>query len=103
MTLTPERAPAAGEALWLEVFIGALPPEATLVISDHKGREIGGISPFGKAIREAGGSHLLPLPADLQKQAPIQLRVELRLKTQTLKPTSDELRDIKLVYVPVSK
>lgn len=102
-TLNPERAPAEGEALWLEVAVGALPAEATLVIEDLDGREIGGIAPYGKVVREAGGGHLLPLPPDLQKGTTLRLRAKLHVKDQILEPTPAELREIKLVYVPVSR
>lgn len=103
ITLQPERQPAEGEALWLEVTVGVLPAEATLVIEDQDGKQIGGIAPYGKGQREAGGGHLLPLPPELQKGQTLKLRARLHLKDQVLEPSPAELREIKLVYVPISR
>lgn len=99
--LQPDRPPNQGEALWLEVRVGALPPASTLVIRDAEGESIGAVSPYGKTIREAGGSHLVPLPASMQSET-VTLQVELALPHDEVRPpTAEELVELRLVYVPV--
>lgn len=100
--LLPERAPTAEEALWLKVRIGALPAKSTLVVRDEAGEEIGAISPYGKPVREKGGSHLLPLPDRLQSGELLKLRFELALPHHVVRrPTPEELPEPQVVYVPV--
>ena len=101
--LQPERPPTDAEALWLEVRIGALPAASTLVIRDEEGETIGAVSPYGKTIREAGGNHLVPLPASMQGDDKITLQVELALPDHEARPpTAEELAELQLVYVPAN-
>lgn len=102
VVLTPERAPAAGEAMWLEVVVGALPQGASLSVADARGNLLGAVSPFGRPARRAGGGHLIPLPAALQQAGKIELHIAMVDNEQTRQPTADELREVKLVYLETS-
>jgi hypothetical protein len=100
--LVPERMPAEGEALWLEVRIGPLPAASTVRVSDAGGEELAVISPYGSLVREQGGSHLVPLPESKVSEEPILVRVQLRDEGGELRrPTKEELVELRLVYVPV--
>ncbi len=103
LTLSPERAPVAGEDLWLEVHAGALPAKASLEIRDAAGGKIGAVAPFGQVSRTSGSSYRIPLPAELQRGDPFELRVQLLAESGARRPTADELREIRLVFVPVSE
>jgi hypothetical protein len=100
--LTPERAPASGEAMWLEVVVGALPKGTSLTVADAQGNLLGAVSPFGRPARQAGGGHLIPLPEALQRAGKIELRLALAENRGTRQPTADELREVKLVYLETS-
>lgn len=103
VALSPERAPAADEDLWLEVFAGALPPQASLEIRDAAGAKVGAVAPYGRESREQGSSYRVPLPAALQHGEPFELRVQLLVSGKARRPTGEELREIRLVYVAVAE
>lgn len=100
--LAPERAPAAGEAMWLEVVVGALPKGTSLTVADAQGNLLGAVSPFGRPARQAGGGHLIPLPEALQRAEKIELLIALVDNEGTRQPTADELREVQLAYIAAS-
>ena len=97
--LTSETLPGDGEVMWLRVEVGALPSAAALVLRDGDGHRLGTISPFGKSVRQAGGSHLVPLPEALQRRR-VVVHAEMALADGTLRPpTAAELVAMRLVLV----
>lgn len=101
--LTPPRAAAAREALWVRVTVGVLPRGALMRVTTHDGRLIGTISPFGTAPGQGPQTYTLALPNDAAAGGAIRLRIEIRPRGGAWRaPTPDEVLSVTPAYVPVS-
>jgi hypothetical protein len=102
VALTPPRAAAAHEAIWLKVTVGPLPRGSLLRVTTEDDRPVGTISPFGTMAAQAPSNYTLPLPKSASGEA-VRLRIQIREASGILRPpNSSELLDVVLVYVPTS-
>ncbi len=102
LTLVPERPPVQDEALWLEVFIGALPAGASLAIADGEGNPLGAIAPTAKACAKPAAATWCRCPrrCSRPKKSSCGSRCSWTAKSA---PTAEQLRKVELAYVPVSQ
>ena len=102
VTLTPPRAAAAHEAIWLKVTVGPLPRGALLLVTGEDGTLAGTISPFGTGPGQTPHDYTLPLPRGAVGEA-IRLRLQIREPNGlTRAPNANEVLGESLVYVPTS-
>jgi hypothetical protein len=102
ITLTPPRAAAPREAIWLKVTAGSLPRGSILRVTTEDGRPIGAITPFGATPGQTVQDYTLPLPKSVTDAAVIRLRIQMQQPNSTSRaPTPGELLGTSLIYVPI--
>jgi hypothetical protein len=98
------KAAGSGEALVARVSVGPLKPHERIIVRTGNGEIAGTISPYGAQARQSGAVYTIPIPASGAKDNEVRLLVEVERKgAETRAPTAQELLDIKLVWVPVTK
>ena len=103
IVLTPPRAVAPHEVIWLKVTAGSLARGSILRVTTEDGRPIGTIEPSGMRPGQAGLDYTLPLPKSVTDGAAVRLRIQIQPPNGAPRaPTSDELLGTSLIYVPVS-
>ena len=102
VVLTLPRAARAHEAVWLRVRVGAIPRGMEIVIRSGSGKLLGSISPFAIPSRQAAGTYTIPLPENASHESRIAVRLSVQvLGAQPRPPTTREVEEVKLVYLPV--
>jgi hypothetical protein len=98
------RAANAGEALTVELTVGALPDSTSVVVRTKDGTIAGTVSPYGRRARQAGGVYTIPIPSGAQSEGKVALTLELREKDGSVRaPQKKEIRIVKIKLVTVSR
>ena len=101
--LSLPRAARPGEAIWLEVTIGNLPPDAEIDVTAGEDMPVGTISPFGGAAARHGASYTIPLPASAVNSGRIVVRLQvLQPGIPPRPPAPGEIQSVAPIYVPIS-
>jgi hypothetical protein len=96
-------AAAPGEALVARVSVGPLKAHQRIIVRVRNGEIAGTVSPFGAQARQGPAVYTIPLPAGAAKDGEVRLLLELVEKNApTRAPTAEEVREITLVYMPVT-
>jgi hypothetical protein len=102
VVLTLPRATHAHEAVWLRVRVGAIPRGMEIVVRSDSGKLLGSISPFAIPSKRAAGTYTIPLPENASHEGRIAVRLSVEvLGAQPRPPTTREVEEVKLVYLPV--
>ena len=101
--LTLPRAPAANEAVWLSVRVGVLLRGAKVLVLSEDGALLGAISPFAIPPGGEAGTYTIPLPEPAAGQGRVAVRIVEEERGVTRPATGDEVEDVRLVYVPVTR
>ena len=101
--LAVPRAPAAQEAVWLNVRVGVLPRGLRILVLSDDGKLLGAISPFAIVPGKEAGTYTIPLPDDAVQQGHVTVRLVVEERGVTRPPTGSEVEDVGLVYVPVTR
>jgi hypothetical protein len=97
------RSAGRDEALVARITVGALKPHERIIIRTRNGEIAGTISPFGAQARQNSGVYTIPLPGTAVKDGTVRLLLEAETGAPTRAPTADEVREIKLEWVAVTK
>ena len=91
-----------GEAIWLRVKTGQLTQGAKISVL-FNGRILGTIAPFGEEARKSPLFYDIPLPDEVQQKQKLLIQFQLIDKKKNKRaPTSRELLDVELIYLPVT-
>jgi hypothetical protein len=93
------RALHSGEALGVEVTIGALHRQR-LAIRTAQGRYLGTISPFGVEANRSGGRYMIPVPADAVQDGRLALHLTVISGDEHRAPTASEVTSVTLMILP---
>ena len=97
-TLELPRPLGPGEYAWIEVEVGPMPRGQEIDVRTASGRELGVVSPFGVRLGQEAGTYTLPIPSDEIREGRISLRLTVtRFGTSTRAPTSQEVRNVRIV------
>jgi len=98
------RAPAAEEAVWLNVRVGALWRGARILVLTDDGTLLGAISPFAVVPGQEAGTYTIPLPESAVREGRVAVRLVLEgPRKATRRPTESEVEDVGLIYVPIKR
>lgn len=104
VTLTLAHPLKAGEALSLELTIGAIPRGSEIEITTPSGRTLGTISPYGARSGREGGTYTVPLPADVVSNKNVSVRLSITEYGRAQRaPTSDEVKSVRLKTATVPR
>lgn len=104
VTLTLAHPLRAGEALSLELRVGAIPRGSEIEITTPSGRTLGTISPYGTRSGREGGTYTVPLPADVVSNNNVSLRLSITGYGRAQRaPTSDEVKSVRLKTATVPR
>jgi len=94
----------AGEALSLELTVGAISRGSEIEITTPSGRMLGTISPYGPRSGREGGTYTVPLPADVVSNNNVCLRLSITEYGRAQRaPTSDEVKSVRLKTATVPR
>ena len=102
--LTLPRPAAEGEAVWLEIQVGALLPRgASIGVRSSEGELLATVAPYGTARGARASAYLVPLP----RSAIVDGRIRARLTVEEpgkpgRAPRADEVESVVAKYVPVT-
>jgi hypothetical protein len=98
------RAPAAEEAVWLNVRVGALARGARILVMSDDGTLLGAISPFAVVPGQEAGTYTIPLPESAVREGRVAVRLVVEgPRKATRPPMESEVENVGLVYVPVKR
>jgi hypothetical protein len=104
IVLALPRAPAAEEAVWLSVKLGVLPRGARVLVLSDDGTLLGAISPFAIPPGRQAGTYTIPLPESAIREGRVAVRVVVEeMENSTRSPTREEVEDVGLEYVRVTR
>lgn len=104
VVLTLPRATLAHEAVWLRVRVGVIPRGTAIVVRSGSGELLGSISPFAVRSGKEAGAYTIPLPDDAPEEGRVYVRLSVETPGAQPRPaTTREVKEVKLVYVPVSR
>lgn len=97
MTLVLPHALRSGETAWLLVRVGAI-DHKLIRLSTEDGRSLGTLSPFGARSGHGAGTYTVPVPTEAFHDERLALRISVVESGRAPRaPTSDEVRDVRLV------
>jgi len=97
------RQPAAQEAVWVRITVGALARGARLRVSTSDGTLIGSVASFGARRGQESASYDIPIPPSAVVDGRVQLRLEvLEAGAPARAPAAGEIEDVALLYIPVT-
>lgn len=100
VVLTVPRAPAADEALWLNVRLGVLERGARVLVLSDDGKLLGAISPFAIVPGQKAGTYTIPLPESSVREGRVAVRVVVEEAERVTRPSRrGEVEDVALEYV----
>ena len=104
VTLTMPRTPNADEAVRVELTVGVLPRDASIVVRTMDGEIAGAVSPFGVKPGEPAGVYTIPLSEAVLRDGEVSLMLELEQKNveEVRAPSEDEFLGAELVYIPAT-
>jgi hypothetical protein len=101
--LTLPRPPAANEAVWLSVRVGALQRGARVLVLSDDGAMLGAISPFAVPRGGQAGTYTIPLPDPAVRRGRVAVRLLVEERGVTRPAAGGEVEDVGLIYVPVTR
>lgn len=99
IVLTVPRPVGAGETVFVEVQVGAVPRGRSVEVTTAAGRSLGVIKAFGVRPGQDTGTHALPVPSSAIQDGRLALRLRVRQGDKLTVPTADEVRGVKLNIV----
>lgn len=101
VTLPLPHALRAGEAIFLEVKVGAMEQKAEIEIEGTAGQPLGTISPFGIRAGQPAGVYTVPVPADAIANGRLVLRLFIEQSNHEERaPTAKEVGRIRVKIMP---
>jgi len=102
--LSLPRPPAAGEAVWLQVHAGVLPPGAEIAVATSDGMLLGTVSPVDVPRGRKAGTYTIALPKTAVVNGHVRLRLEIDEPGRSARPPNTrEVESVDLIYVPISE
>jgi len=96
------RAPAAHEAVWLSVTVGALPRGAGVRVEAADGSIIELLTSFGAHPGTGGARFTVPLPKKAVSDGEVRIRLTVMGAGPPHAPSAQEVSGIKPIFVPVT-